>query len=60
VHCLLADGAVRFISDTISTGNLSAPDLTAASNTATYSGPSNYGVWGALGSRNGGDIVGEF
>ena len=59
VHCLLADGAVRFISDNINTGNLSAPDQTT-SDTNTYTGPSNYGVWGALGSRNGGDTVGEF
>ncbi len=60
VHCLLGDGAVRFISESINTGNLSAADPTGTSNTATYAGPSLYGIWGALGSRIGGDVVGEF
>jgi prepilin-type N-terminal cleavage/methylation domain-containing protein/prepilin-type processing-associated H-X9-DG protein len=44
---LFADGAVRFISDGINNGNLAAREVT--------SGPSPYGVWGALGSRAGGD-----
>ena len=45
VNCLFADGSVRFISNTINTGNL------AAYQPAT--GPSVYGVWGALGSKDG-------
>ncbi|MEW4490653.1 DUF1559 domain-containing protein [Thalassoglobus sp. JC818] len=49
---LMGDGAVRFISDSIDTG-----DTTQES---PVNGPSPYGVWGALGSINGGDIVGEF
>ncbi len=52
VNALLGDGSVRFISQNISTGNLSAPAVT--------SGPSPYGVWGALGSRNGKDLSGNF
>jgi hypothetical protein len=51
-HALMGDGAVRFISDSINTGNVSLPTVT--------SGPSPYGVWGALGSIRGGDIVGDF
>jgi type II secretory pathway pseudopilin PulG len=51
-HVLMGDGAVRFISDNINTGNVSLPTVT--------SGPSPYGVWGALGSIRGGDLVGEF
>ena len=47
VHCLFADGAVRFLSDNIDTGNLSMPNPT--------SGRSPYGVWGALGSKDGGE-----
>jgi prepilin-type N-terminal cleavage/methylation domain-containing protein len=43
----LADGSVRFIDETIDTGNLSLPN--------PPSGPSPYGVWGALGSRAGGE-----
>jgi len=52
VNCLLADGSVRFISDTIDTGNLMVqqPD----------DGASMYGVWGALGSKAGGETIGEF
>jgi prepilin-type processing-associated H-X9-DG protein len=51
-NVMFADGAVRFIVDGIDTGNLSAREVT--------SGPSPYGVWGALGSRAGGDAIREF
>ncbi len=51
VNVLFADGAVTFISDNIDTGNLSAAYPT--------SGPSPYGVWGALGSRSGGEPIGS-
>ncbi len=50
VHVLLADGAVRFLTDSIDTGNLAASEPS--------SGPSPYGVWGALGSAAGGESVG--
>ena len=52
VNCLLADGSVRFISETIDTGNLatSQPDP----------GESNYGVWGSLGSKSGGETISQF
>jgi type II secretory pathway pseudopilin PulG len=43
----MADCSVRFIDETINTGNLSAVH--------PGSGPSPYGVWGALGSRAGGE-----
>lgn len=52
VHCLLGDGSVRFVSENINTGNLSAKDV--------LTGPSPYGVWGALGSKAGKESVGEF
>jgi len=52
VHALMADGAVRFVNENISTGNLAA--------TPPTSGPSPYGVWGALGTREGGEVPGEF
>ena len=45
VHCLFVDGAVRFMNNTINTGNLGVG--------ATLNGPSPYGVWGALGTRGG-------
>jgi prepilin-type N-terminal cleavage/methylation domain-containing protein len=51
-HALMGDGAVRFISDNINTGNVSLPTVT--------SGPSPYGVWGALGSITGGETIGDY
>jgi type II secretory pathway pseudopilin PulG len=43
----MADGSVRFVNDNIYTGNLAATDPGA--------GPSPYGVWGAMGSKDGGE-----
>jgi prepilin-type N-terminal cleavage/methylation domain-containing protein/prepilin-type processing-associated H-X9-DG protein len=53
-HVALADGSVRFISENIDTGDLSQPDV------RLLSGPSPYGVWGALGSIDGRETIGEF
>lgn len=55
VHCLFADGAVKFISENISTGNLGA-----ASPGQGSSGLSPYGVWGALGSKSGNETATNF
>jgi prepilin-type N-terminal cleavage/methylation domain-containing protein/prepilin-type processing-associated H-X9-DG protein len=51
VNVVMADGAVRFISETINTGDLSLPNVT--------SGPSPYGVWGAMGTTDGGEPLAE-
>ncbi|MCA9083104.1 MAG: DUF1559 domain-containing protein [Planctomycetaceae bacterium] len=52
VQVLMCDGAVRFISENIDTGNLGV---------ATSRGSASpYGVWGALGTRGGGETIGEF
>lgn len=49
VNVGMGDGSVRFVSDTIDCGPSSArPVLT---------GPSQFGVWGALGSHNGGESI---
>lgn len=53
VLALMADGAVRFVSENIDSGN----QFTTPPNTA---GRSPYGVWGALGSRQSGEVIGEF
>jgi prepilin-type processing-associated H-X9-DG protein len=53
VHTLMCDGAVRFISENISTGNLSASPVSG-------NAPSPYGVWGSLGSMSGSEAVGAF
>jgi len=52
VHALFADGAVKFISNSIDTGNLASPNPTG--------GPSPYGVWGALGTKAGNDTPSGF
>jgi prepilin-type processing-associated H-X9-DG protein len=49
VNVGLLDGSVRFISNTINCGNLNAA--------AVRSGPSPFGVWGALGSPSGGETA---
>ena len=48
----LVDGSVQFVSDTVGTGKLDLP--------AVRSGATNYGPWGALGSRNGGESATAF
>lgn len=52
VQVLMADGSARFISENIDTGNLGLATTRGAA--------SPYGVWGALGTRAGGEVVGEF
>ncbi len=51
VQVLLGDGSVRFVSENINTGTLSATPA---------GGQSVYGVWGALGSKSGGEPVSDF
>lgn len=52
VHCLLADGAVRFVTNSIDTGNLGVA--------TTLGAHSPYGVWGALGTREGSESIGSY
>lgn len=47
VNVLMMDASVKFITSSIDTGNTSLPPVTG--------GPSPYGIWGALGSINGGE-----
>ncbi|MCL2117376.1 MAG: DUF1559 domain-containing protein [Planctomycetaceae bacterium] len=49
VNLLRVDGSVSFISDTVDTGTLSAPQVD--------SGRSPYGAWGALGTPGGGETT---
>ncbi len=46
----MVDGSVRFVSDTVDCGTLSFKPC-------KRSGKSNYGVWGAMGSRDGGETT---
>ena len=49
VNVVSMDGSVRFVSNSIDTGNTSAINTTP-------SGASLYGVWGALGTLDGGEV----
>jgi prepilin-type N-terminal cleavage/methylation domain-containing protein len=51
VQGLMVDGSVRFLSDGINCGTLTAANVTR--------GPSPYGVWGALGSKSGREQTGD-
>ena len=52
VQAAMCDGSVRFFDDSIDAGNVN----TATIQTIRSTGPSPYGVWGALGTRAGGDL----
>jgi prepilin-type N-terminal cleavage/methylation domain-containing protein len=65
VHTLMGDGAVRFVNDSINSGNSSCPPPDGQQGGGTpcggsFGGRSPYGVWGSLGSIAGSDIVSEF
>ena len=49
VNCLMADGSVRFVSDSVEAGNPASPP--------TEAGMSPFGVWGAMGSKDGGESI---
>ena len=53
VNVLMGDGSVRFLSDSIDTG------ATSQTRSHGFSGPSPYGVFGAMGSIRGGEVVTE-
>ena len=55
IQAALCDGSVKSISETIN-----AETENRASEANVGSGRSPYGVWGALGTRNGGETVSEF
>ncbi|MDO5552205.1 MAG: DUF1559 domain-containing protein [Planctomycetia bacterium] len=50
----LGDGSVRFISDTINASTTGATNYDSGPDSG---GVSPYGIWGAMGSRNGGETV---
>ncbi len=57
VQCLFGDGSVKFIGQNINTGN---PTLPPADVPGGPNGPSPYGIWGSLGSKSGGEAIGDF
>jgi len=66
VQALMADGGVRFISDTVDTGNQGAVLPASGFQSCTIAltspaaGKSPYGVWGNLGTRSGGELLSDF
>ncbi|MBQ9874174.1 MAG: DUF1559 domain-containing protein [Thermoguttaceae bacterium] len=61
VNCAMVDGSVRFVSDTIDCGDMDAnvngstyPTM-SASHGKEFAGKSPFGVWGAMGSIDGGE-----
>ncbi len=63
IHVLLGDGAVRFITSSIDSGDQHSPmvyckALSAETDSVLLPGTeSPYGLWGALGTRAGGEII---
>lgn len=55
VNAAMLDGSVRFIRDTIDTGDAIPPKARLLLTNQAVEGKSTYGVWGALGSINGGE-----
>jgi prepilin-type N-terminal cleavage/methylation domain-containing protein len=69
-HIVMCDGAVKFITDSIESGNQSNPGVTIAAGVTVITTPpyatvtgsqSPYGLWGALGTRANAEVLrGEF
>ncbi len=55
VNIGLTDGAVRFVSETVDTQSANYGASTVTVHPSNFAGPSVYGIWGALGSCNGGE-----
>jgi prepilin-type processing-associated H-X9-DG protein len=51
VNASMLDGSVRFVSEQIDVGNTTLAEVTAVGT------PSNYGVWGRMGTINGGESI---
>ncbi|MCL2624533.1 MAG: DUF1559 domain-containing protein [Planctomycetaceae bacterium] len=57
VNVVLCDGSVQFISETINNNNLIYNGVPVLTNGMVGGGPSPFGVWGAMGTPNGGESV---
>ncbi|MEW4564214.1 DUF1559 domain-containing protein [Bremerella sp. JC770] len=58
VNVVFGDGAVKFIPETIDSGDLTTGESSIlSSNPQAYTGQSLRGVWGALGTSSGGEVT---
>ncbi len=57
VNMVMCDGSVRFVSDTVDSKRSDYDSLGGGTLSVGNSGKSYFGVWGAMGSRNGGETV---
>ncbi|TWU38794.1 putative major pilin subunit [Novipirellula aureliae] len=55
-HVLMGDGAVKFITDSIDAGN---PLAEVVGDGLAAGSPSPFGLWGRLGTRASGEVIGE-
>ena len=59
-HILMGDGAVKFVTDSIDTGNLNQPGIDFGGTGVRAPGAASpYGLWGALGSRGAREVIEE-
>jgi prepilin-type N-terminal cleavage/methylation domain-containing protein/prepilin-type processing-associated H-X9-DG protein len=57
-HVLMCDGAVRFVTDSIESGDQRSPQVGLTNRAQLPPGSrSPYGVWGALGTRAAGEVI---
>ncbi|TWT81515.1 hypothetical protein CA13_29680 [Planctomycetes bacterium CA13] len=60
VHVLMADGAVKFVTDSIEAGNKNHPQVSYSNNPPSAAGAASfYGLWGALGTRASKEVISE-
>ena len=55
----MADGAVRFIAETIDSGDQNSAMVTSHQTTPAAGSESPFGTWGAMGTRSGREVTGE-
>jgi len=60
VHVLMADGAVRFVTDSIDSGNSNSAQVRNAPAFVAPGSISPFGLWGALGTRAAKETIPEF
>ncbi|MCC9602451.1 DUF1559 domain-containing protein [Stieleria sp. JC731] len=58
-HILMGDGSIQFITDSIDSGDQSQAPVQTRGPWLLGGSPSPYGIWGALGTRDTGEVIDE-